>query len=254
MCDYVYDFSVPLIVWAVETLPITPREILRGTLRGQVGRYIAQDADLLRHFFTNAPKRVLLFFEHFNMAGDFTYGAKALARYAFSHRDEVWGRLEWMGRHPQAPVTVAAKPHYFCELHVVRGVCVCVCVCVCAWYVGCVCVCACTMYPTTVPLVIVRTCTMYILPRYVSHRTRVHHVCYHGTVSHRTYVQYISYHGTLVVVRYVACVHVQYIPYHGTVSNTSNNNTRNNNNNKHAYAGHLDSFTNQRTLLVIHDR
>jgi hypothetical protein len=32
----------------------------------------------------------------------------------------VWDFLEWMGKHAQAPVTVASKPHYFCELHVVR--------------------------------------------------------------------------------------------------------------------------------------
>lgn len=30
----------------------------------------------------------------------------------------MWHLLVWVGRHPQAPVTVAAKPHYFCELNV----------------------------------------------------------------------------------------------------------------------------------------
>lgn len=28
----------------------------------------------------------------------------------------MWDLLVWRGKHPQAPVTVAAKPHYFSEL------------------------------------------------------------------------------------------------------------------------------------------
>ena len=104
------------------TVPAFPTRADGMRMQGQVGAYISEDAHLLRQFFRDAPKRVLLFFEHFKMSGDFTYGAKALARYAFAHRDEVWDLLEWMGRHPQAPVTVAAKPHYFCELNVLRTV------------------------------------------------------------------------------------------------------------------------------------
>ena len=32
----------------------------------------------------------------------------------------MWSLLEWQGRHPQAPVAVAQRPHYFCELDVPR--------------------------------------------------------------------------------------------------------------------------------------
>lgn len=31
---------------------------------------------------------------------------------------QVWHLLAWEGKHPQAPVSVASKPHYFCELAV----------------------------------------------------------------------------------------------------------------------------------------
>lgn len=34
----------------------------------------------------------------------------------------MWQLLEWEGKHPQAPVAVAAKTHYFCELDVLRSV------------------------------------------------------------------------------------------------------------------------------------
>jgi len=35
---------------------------------------------------------------------------------------QVWDRLVWRGKHAQAPVAVAAKPHYFGELDVVASV------------------------------------------------------------------------------------------------------------------------------------
>ncbi len=35
---------------------------------------------------------------------------------------QMWDLLRWEGKHPQAPVSVAAKPHYFCELAVGRSV------------------------------------------------------------------------------------------------------------------------------------
>ena len=35
---------------------------------------------------------------------------------------QVWERLVWRGKHAQAPVAVAAKPHYFGELDVVASV------------------------------------------------------------------------------------------------------------------------------------
>eukprot|EP00854_Cymbomonas_tetramitiformis_P003794 gene3794-4745_t len=84
----------------------------------QVAKVLLPDKRLWAQFFRESPLRVIAFFEHFNMAGEFHHGAKALARYSFQNRDAVWKELEWIGKHPQAPVTVAAKPHYFCELNV----------------------------------------------------------------------------------------------------------------------------------------
>ncbi|KAK3285621.1 hypothetical protein CYMTET_6781, partial [Cymbomonas tetramitiformis] len=88
----------------------------------QVAKVLLPDKRLWAQFFRESPLRVIAFFEHFNMAGEFHHGAKALARYSFQNRDAVWKELEWIGKHPQAPVTVAAKPHYFCELNVLRTV------------------------------------------------------------------------------------------------------------------------------------
>ena len=31
---------------------------------------------------------------------------------------QAWRLLAWAGKHPQAPVAVAARTHYFCELDV----------------------------------------------------------------------------------------------------------------------------------------
>ncbi|GIL51027.1 hypothetical protein Vafri_6992 [Volvox africanus] len=65
-----------------------------------------------------SSRRILLWFSHFSMDGmrAFKYGSYALAHYALAHREEVWDLLQWEGKHPQAPVAVAAKTHYFCEL------------------------------------------------------------------------------------------------------------------------------------------
>ncbi|PNH10113.1 hypothetical protein TSOC_003196, partial [Tetrabaena socialis] len=70
------------------------------------------------------PRRVLLWFSHFSMEGmrGFRFGAYALAHYALAHREDMWDLLVWEGKHPQAPVSVAGKTHYFCELDVARSV------------------------------------------------------------------------------------------------------------------------------------
>uniref|UniRef100_A0A1D1ZZL4 Uncharacterized protein n=2 Tax=Auxenochlorella protothecoides TaxID=3075 RepID=A0A1D1ZZL4_AUXPR len=43
-------------------------------------------------------------------------GAQALARYALAQRGSAWAHLVWAGKHAQAPVAVAQRPHYWCEL------------------------------------------------------------------------------------------------------------------------------------------
>lgn len=88
----------------------------------EVGALVAQDASLLRHFFKADPARVPLWFGHFSMDGmrSFKYGAAALGQYALGHRGEMWDLLAWRGRHPQAPIAVAQRTHYFCELDVPR--------------------------------------------------------------------------------------------------------------------------------------
>ena len=35
---------------------------------------------------------------------------------------QMWDLLVWQGKHPQAPVAVAAKPHYFSELNIKQTV------------------------------------------------------------------------------------------------------------------------------------
>ena len=49
---------------------------------------------------------------------EFKYGAAALAQYSLSHRSDMWHLLHWRGKHSQAPIAVASKPHYFCELDI----------------------------------------------------------------------------------------------------------------------------------------
>ncbi|PRW56173.1 hypothetical protein C2E21_5142 [Chlorella sorokiniana] len=99
-------------------------QLLFDAAPAEVGALVAQDASLLRHFFKSDPKRVQLWFGHFSMEGmrRFKHGAAALAQYALANRAEIWQLLAWQGRHPQAPVAVAQRPHYFCELDVPRSV------------------------------------------------------------------------------------------------------------------------------------
>lgn len=86
----------------------------------QVGNVLAKQPACLREFFTSAPQRASAWFGHFSMDGQkhFKHGAAALAKYALAHRSDFWHLLKWRGQHPQAPVSVAAKPHYFCELDI----------------------------------------------------------------------------------------------------------------------------------------
>jgi hypothetical protein len=62
----------------------------------------------------------LEWFQNFAGVGgsDHQLGARALARYAFMHRETYWNELVWKGDRSQAPATVASKPHYFSELNV----------------------------------------------------------------------------------------------------------------------------------------
>uniref|UniRef100_A0A061S3S5 Uncharacterized protein n=1 Tax=Tetraselmis sp. GSL018 TaxID=582737 RepID=A0A061S3S5_9CHLO len=89
-----------------------------------VGRVIAAHPHVLKDFFARRPGAMQIWFGQFSMAGipGFRGGAKGLARFALARREEAWQHLVWEGKHPQAPVTVAAKPHYFCELSVSRTV------------------------------------------------------------------------------------------------------------------------------------
>ncbi|KAK9844044.1 hypothetical protein WJX81_002911 [Elliptochloris bilobata] len=83
------------------------------------------DTEALARFFAGPPRRSKLWFGHFghgSSGGSFRLGAGALARYAMLHRGEVWDLLVWRGKHAQAPVAVAAKPHYFGELDVAASV------------------------------------------------------------------------------------------------------------------------------------
>lgn len=66
---------------------------------------------LLRSFFDRSDTLIQAWFGHFSTSGiqHFKRGAPALAHYALGRRDEVWRHLVWAGRHPQAPVAVAAK-------------------------------------------------------------------------------------------------------------------------------------------------
>jgi hypothetical protein len=52
----------------------------------------------------------------------FKFGAAALAQFALSQRAKMWHLLAWHGRHSQAPVAVAQRPHYFSELDVPRTI------------------------------------------------------------------------------------------------------------------------------------
>lgn len=87
-------------------------------------KLIANDSSVFKRLFSGHPKRILLWFDKFAGVGQIEHqqGARALANYAFRNRDLCWHRLEWEGKHAQAPSTVAAKPHYFLELDVVNTV------------------------------------------------------------------------------------------------------------------------------------
>ncbi|WIA18938.1 hypothetical protein OEZ85_003607 [Tetradesmus obliquus] len=69
-----------------------------------------------------SPATTAAWFGQFSLAGiqHFKHGARALANYALTNRSEVWQLLVWAGKHDQAPVAVAARPHYFAELDVDR--------------------------------------------------------------------------------------------------------------------------------------
>lgn len=90
----------------------------------RVMELLARQPRTLRRFFRGSPHRAAAWFGHFSMAGahEFRHGARALANYAMAQRDRVWHLLEWRGRHSQAPVAVAQRMHYFCELDVGRTV------------------------------------------------------------------------------------------------------------------------------------
>jgi len=81
-------------------------------------------ADLLRDFFKRSDAAIRGWFSHFSMGGisEFRHGALALANWTLTHRDTAWQHLVWSGRHSQAPVAVASKTHYFCELDIVASV------------------------------------------------------------------------------------------------------------------------------------
>lgn len=85
-----------------------------------VSQLLSQDSNFLSGYLTSTPATISSWFGHFSLSGiqHFKYGARALANYALTHRSDVWEYLVWRGKHDQAPVAVAAKPHYFAELDV----------------------------------------------------------------------------------------------------------------------------------------
>jgi hypothetical protein len=89
-----------------------------------VGQVLSSFPDLLRDFFHASDAAIRGWFDHFSSSGiqHFQHGAHALANYALTQRDSAWRHLVWAGKHPQAPVAVANKTHYFCELDVVATV------------------------------------------------------------------------------------------------------------------------------------
>ncbi|KAF5842347.1 hypothetical protein DUNSADRAFT_7661 [Dunaliella salina] len=92
--------------------------------RVEVARLLARQPLLFRDFFVGSDLRIMMWFSHFSMSGmtGFKYGAFALAHYALAHRDEAWQYIVWEGKHAQAPVSVATKTHYFCEINVLATV------------------------------------------------------------------------------------------------------------------------------------
>ncbi|GBF88978.1 hypothetical protein Rsub_01477 [Raphidocelis subcapitata] len=90
----------------------------------RVAALLAPSASLLRGLFSRSDALIAAWFGGFGTGGlaSFRRGAWALAGFSLARRDDAWRHLVWAGRHPQAPVAVAAKPHYFSELDVVATV------------------------------------------------------------------------------------------------------------------------------------
>ncbi|KAL3153954.1 hypothetical protein ABBQ32_013514 [Trebouxia sp. C0010 RCD-2024] len=86
----------------------------------KVGRLLCSNPKIVRDFFQDHPQHISTWFQssYVRSISEFKNGAKALAQYALLHRAEMWELLVWQGKHAQAPVAVAAKPHYFSELNV----------------------------------------------------------------------------------------------------------------------------------------
>lgn len=86
----------------------------------KVGHLLAWHPQIVRHFFKDHPQHTSSWFQssYVGSISEFRYGAKALAQYALLHRAKMWDLLVWKGKHPQAPVAVAAKPYYFSELDI----------------------------------------------------------------------------------------------------------------------------------------
>ncbi|KAL0036260.1 hypothetical protein WJX79_010495 [Trebouxia sp. C0005] len=86
----------------------------------KVGRLLAHHPKIIRNFFRDHPQHITTWFQssYVGSISEFRNGAKALAQYALLHRAEMWDLLVWQGKHPQAPVAVAAKPYYFSELNI----------------------------------------------------------------------------------------------------------------------------------------
>eukprot|EP00887_Chlorella_sp_A99_P002843 scaffold6.g2843.t1 len=94
--------------------------VLLEAAPARVGTLLAREPALLCSFFRGQPSCVAAWFGAFSMGGlrEFKHGAYALARYALARRAEMWDLLVWDGRHAQAPVAVAQRTHYFCELDI----------------------------------------------------------------------------------------------------------------------------------------
>ncbi|KAF6252445.1 hypothetical protein COO60DRAFT_522094 [Scenedesmus sp. NREL 46B-D3] len=87
-----------------------------------VAQLLTRDPRFLCSCLIASPATTAAWFGQFSLAGiqHFRHGARALANYALTHRSDVWQHLVWAGKHDQAPVAVAGKPHYFAELDVDR--------------------------------------------------------------------------------------------------------------------------------------
>lgn len=83
---------------------------------------LSASPSLLRAFFAGAERGAVAaaWFGGFSPAGpqQSKRGARALALFALARRDTAWRHLVWAGAHPQAPVAVVTRPHYWLELDV----------------------------------------------------------------------------------------------------------------------------------------